>query len=296
MSRNVARRPRFRRASDFSAVRLTDRDKTILSAVSCYRFLTTSHILSLVSGSRQNVVRRLQRLYHAGFLERPWAQLLLRFTGELSEMVYSPTRKTISPLAAFSGKTVSGKDSRSVSSLFLAHALAVSDALICIEFTCHKEGTTFVAGRRILEAISGGKTLRQLQWQVALKSRTSREKIGVIPDAVFAVDQHEASGGPRRFYFFLEVDRGTMPIKRKNLRLSSIHRKALAYLRTRRSGILKRKFGIPGFQVLFVTRSKERLERMKEACRAVARGKNPSLFLFTTSDELKIRSVWYNNI
>src|ERR1700761_3631892 len=103
-------------------MRLTERDKAIIAAVSRYRFLTTSLILSLVPGSRQNITRRLQRLYHAGFLDRPSAQLVLRYSCELSEVVYSPaTTKD------------AGRGRKPTTSLFLAHALTVSEVLIRIE-------------------------------------------------------------------------------------------------------------------------------------------------------------------
>ena len=133
-------------------MRLTDRDKAILSAVSRYRFLATSHVLSLVPGSRQNIVRRLQCLYHAGFLDRPRAQLPLRYAGELSEFVYSPTRTTLSHLAAKAEETSSRREYKSVSSLFLAHALSISDALIRLEADCRSRGTAFISERDIIEA------------------------------------------------------------------------------------------------------------------------------------------------
>jgi hypothetical protein len=112
-----------------------------------------------------------------------------------------------------------------------------------------------------------------------------KEKIGVIPDAAFAIERQDNSSKFRRF-FFLEADRGTMPLCRKSLRLSSIRRKALAYSQSRRSRVLRDRFGIPGFQTLFVTRSRERLERMKETCKT-ASGRNPSIFLYATQDGLK---------
>jgi hypothetical protein len=115
------------------------------------------------------------------------------------------------------------------------------------------------------------------------------ERVGVLPDAVFAI---EDQGRP--FYFILEADCGTMPIRRKNLRLSSIHRKALAYAHTRKAGTLKDQFGIPGFQVVFVTKSKERLERMRETCRDALDGNASSLFLFLTYDDLQTQA-WYTN-
>ena len=108
----------------------------------------------------------------------------------------------------------------------------------------------------------------------------------MIPDGFFALERAEDANAPRLFYYFLEVDRGTMPIMRKSLALSSIHRKALAYSRSFKTGLLKKRFGIPGFKVLFVVHSKERLERMKEVCQK-AHGKESSLFIFTCPDQMR---------
>jgi hypothetical protein len=287
MQQNVARRPRFKRVSDSPPLRLTDRDKAILSAVLRYRFLTTGHILSLVAGSRQNITRRLQRLFHAGFLDRPRTQLPLRYAGELFEFVYSPTNKTAFPLVASSDGTASGnKECRAVTSLFLAHALSVSEALVSLESACRAQGVRFLSAQEIL-APQDSTPAKHLYWQVTLKSDATTEKVGVIPDAVFAVERQDQSGRCRRFHYFLEADRGTMPLHRASLRLSSIRRKSLAYARTRRSGVLRERYGFPGFQVLFVTRCRERLERMKEVCQHATDGRDASLFLFVTLSELK---------
>lgn len=267
-------------------MRLTDRDKAILLAVSRYRFLTTSHILSLVPGSRQNIVRRLQRLYHAGFLDRPKAQLPLHYAGELSEFVYSPTRKTHSHVAAQIGETDSGKECKAVSTLFLAHSLSISDALIRFEADCRLSGTAFIPERDILAALAA-KGTRHLGWRVTVREGADSETVGVVPDAAFAVERTDQSGGTRRWNFFLEADRGTMPLHRKSLRQSSIHRKVLAYSKSRASGVLKDKFGVPGFQVIFIARSKERLQHIKEVCEAESKGRESSLFLFVTQDELR---------
>ncbi len=287
MQQNVARRPRFKRVGDLPNIRLTTRDFAILSAIMRHRFLTTSHILSLVPGSRQNIIRRLQRLYHAGFIERPKAQLPLRFAGELSELVHSPTRKTVNHMATVEGTTVSGKEYRPVTSLFLSHALLVSEALISIEAGCRTNGTVLITEEEILRSVRNGKPLGRLAWRVSLKSGNTTEKVGLIPDAVFAIEQESSSGRRRRLIFFLEADRGTMPLYRKSLRLSSIRRKALAYTRSRKTRVLKDRFGMPGFQVIFVSRSRERLERIQQMCHETAGTCESSLFLYSTADELK---------
>jgi len=257
-------------------MRLTDRDRAILSAVARHRFLTTSLVLALIPGSRQNISRRLQGLFHSGFLDRPRAQLPLRYSGELSDFVYCLT-----------GKTDAGRGYKPVTSLFLAHALMVSEALIRIEAECRVRGERFISENVILSRIKGPTAQRRIQWRVTVKIESANEHIGIIPDAAFAIDRVETNGVSRRLYYFLEADRGTMPINRKSLRLSSIRRKALAYLRTRKTRSLQESHGIPGFQVLFVAHSHERLLRMKEVCDNAKGGHHTSLFVFTTLDELR---------
>ncbi len=286
MQNNVARRPRFQRVSDFPPLRITTRDEAIISAVCRYRFLTASHIFSLVSGSRQNIVRRLQRLYHAGLLDRPRSQLPLRFAGDLAEFVYSPTRKAKILTAKITGRTVSEKEFKQTTSQFLSHALSVSDALVSIVTACRKNGIRFLSEEDIFDWLPKDEKLNRIQWRIAIKSGAATEKIGVIPDAVFAIEQ-ENSDGIRRPFFFLEADRGTMPIHRKSLRLSSIRRKALAYAQSRRGKILKERFGFPGFQTIFITRSKGRLERIKAECDAAANVRASPLFLYATENELR---------
>ena len=41
-------------------------------------------------------------------------------------------------------------------------------------------------------------------------------KLGVIPDRVFALEYADQNGQMQRVYFFLEADRGTMPVVRRN--------------------------------------------------------------------------------
>ncbi len=260
-------------------MRLTERDQAILDVVARYRFLTTSLILSLVPGSRQNITRRLQRLYHSGLLERPRAQLALRYSGELSELVYCP-----------SPKVDEGRGYRPTTSLFLAHALMVSEVLIRIESDCRTRGAMFIPEHEILVTAGHEPATRKIRWRVEVKTGEMKERVGVIPDAAFAID--EAGGNTiRRRYFFVEVDRGTMPVYRKNLCNSSIRRKALAYARTRKTRALRERFGIPGFQVLFVATKRTRLARMKEVLPPGTMSKSP-LFLFATPAEVADTKRW----
>ena len=68
------RKPRFRRAPEIAPIQLTERDRMIVRCVFQHRFLRSWQIAALVGGSKQAVLRRLQLLFHHGYLERPRAQ------------------------------------------------------------------------------------------------------------------------------------------------------------------------------------------------------------------------------
>src|SRR5713226_3536516 len=69
------RRPRFRRASEPPAFRLTDDDVEIVRQLARFRFLRSTHIAALVGRSLDRTNDRLNRLFHSGYLDRPRAQL-----------------------------------------------------------------------------------------------------------------------------------------------------------------------------------------------------------------------------
>src|SRR5258708_30864110 len=69
------RMPRFRRASEPPAFRLTDDDVEIVRQVARFRFIRSTHIAALVGRSVDRTNERLSRLFHAGYIDRPRAQL-----------------------------------------------------------------------------------------------------------------------------------------------------------------------------------------------------------------------------
>jgi DNA-binding Lrp family transcriptional regulator len=56
-------------------MQLVERDRQIIQLVHRHRFLRSHQIIALIGGSPQQVTRRLQLLFHHGYLERPRAQL-----------------------------------------------------------------------------------------------------------------------------------------------------------------------------------------------------------------------------
>src|ERR1035441_3813952 len=92
------RLPRFKRAAVVASIRITERDRAIIRLVRRFRLLRSSHICSLIPSSRQQLTRRLQLLYHRGFLERPRAQLDYYHRGGSHHIVYGLGNKGASVL------------------------------------------------------------------------------------------------------------------------------------------------------------------------------------------------------
>jgi hypothetical protein len=64
------RRPRFRRAAEPPAFRITDGDIEIVRLLARHRFLRSTQIAKLVGRSLDRTNDRLHRLFHAGYLDR----------------------------------------------------------------------------------------------------------------------------------------------------------------------------------------------------------------------------------
>jgi hypothetical protein len=274
-----SRLPRFKRASAVPAIKLTERDREIIRLVERFRFVRSSHICSLIPGSPQQLLRRLQLLYHHGFLERPRAQLDYYHRGGSRHMVYGLGSKGAALLRRDPDHGFArvrwGEKNRAAGRVFLEHALMVADVMVAIELACHRTEIRLLTGPELAATDKMTGERRQFRWQVRISKNL---KLGVIPDYVFALDFKVGSGTGKRAFFFLEADRGTMPVIRKNLSQTSFYRKLLAYEATWSQSIHRTKFGFHRFRVLTVTTSVERLKSLLEACSKLERGQG--LFLF----------------
>jgi len=260
-------------------MRLTERDREIIRLVERLRFVRSSHICSLIPGSQQQLLRRLKLLYHHGFLERPRAQIDYYHRGGSRHIVYGLGNKSSSLLKQELGSTFHERDcgekNRSVGRVFLEHALLVSDVMVAIELACRRTGVRFLTGRELSVADKTTGERRQFRWQVNVSKHL---KLGVIPDYVFALDFKDKGGIDRRTCFFLEADRATMPVIRKNLAQTSFYRKLCAYQATWSQGLYRSQFGFDRVRVLTITTSAERVKSLLNACVQLKRGQG--LFLF----------------
>ncbi len=271
------RLPRFNSAPAVAPMQLTERDRAIIQWVREHRLLRSSHLVSLAGGSQQQVLRRLQLLYHHGFLERPRTQIEFYYQGGSRSIVYGLGKEGASLLNQTArGKSPflrSGGKPPSVGRLFFEHTLFVSDIMVGLELACRKaEGIRLLAGEELPITGGGQKTFKL---RVKVNSQVS---LGIIPDRVFALASDDESPDRSPTVYFLEADRGTMPIVRTNLSQTSFYRKLLAYQAAWSQGLHRSQCGIHRFRVLTVTTSAERVESMIAACSQLKSGHG--LFLF----------------
>ena len=274
------RLPRFKRSDSIGHLSLTERDLEILRHVRRHRFLTSVHITSLVAGSAQQILRRLQLMYHHGLLERPTVQLDYYHHGGPRPMVYGLGNKGADLLNAEGASRYpearSIEATSAVRRVYLEHALLVSDIMVAIGLACRESGQIrLIAGYDLPLPPETAATFPIFRWSA---KAADGQSIGLMPDQAFALKLED----PLRtepILFFLEADRGTMPVTRGGLSQTSFYRKLLAYEATWSQDIHTKRFGFERLRVLTVAPNAERLKSLMEACSKLERGQG--LFLFT---------------
>jgi hypothetical protein len=176
---------------------------------------------------------------------------------------------------------------QAIGRVYLEHALLVSDVMVSLELACRKRGDV----RLLYDDDLGLQVERHpFRWWVKIQGGL---RLGVMPDRVFALEYTDQSGQAQREYFFLEADRGTMPVVRQKLSQTSFYRKLLAYEATWASKVHQRHLGLSRFRVLTVTTSAARVKSLLDACSRLQRGHG--LFLFADQSVLQkdlLAAVW----
>jgi len=175
-----------------------------------------------------------------------------------------------------------GEKNRSVGRIFLEHALLVSDVMVTIELACRVNGRVRLVSQE--ELLLSGKC-QSFRWRVNIGKNL---KLGVVPDRVFALKFPDQDGNNQRAFFFLEADRGTMPVSRRSLSQTSFRRKLLAYEATWAQSIHCTRFGFHRFRALTITSSAPRVKSLVDTCSQLERGHG--LFLFADRTVLETPS------
>ena len=266
------RRPRFRRVKTHH-IELTERDWTILRYLAEYRLLDSNHLVSLLGdGSPQHIRRRLQLLYHNHYLDRPRTQI--------PDLLLSPgSRPMVYSLGNRGAELLSVPRKRTPKKEYFDHTLAISSVLVSFEVACREAGNVrLIPWRELLERVPEETRAKKnpATWRVRLPGKGTH---GITPDAIFGLQYLDKPEGANRAHFCLEVDRGTMPVKRSSLKGTSVWKKILLYHATATQRLHTTQFGWKHFRVLVVTTSEERVRTMVEACREL-RGMQ-GMFLFS---------------
>jgi hypothetical protein len=154
--------------------------------------------------------------------------------------------------------------------------------MVTIELACRNSGQIRLLTEDELrprtEVNRGGQTFR---WRVKVNRRLT---LGIVPDRVFALDFALNAERRERAFFFLEADRGTMPVMRRDLSQTSFYRKLVAYEATWLQSLHSTRFAFHRFRVLTITTSRERIKTLVNACSRLRQGHG--LFLFVDKASL----------
>jgi len=286
MPRPQQRLPRFTRDSEAAgSFQITARDIDILRHVAEHRFIRSEWLVKLIGGSRQQLLRRLNLLYHHSYLERPRAQLDYYHEGGSKSLVYGLASRGAGRLRRDLDMPFERMDwttrNKGVGRLFLEHTLMVSDFMTSLEIDCRQRPDVRLLYAHELPQPKGRENRREpFRWTVDLPGK---RRVGVVPDKVFALEVTHPDGRIERTHYFLEADQGTMPIERRDLRQSCVLRKLKSYEGTYATGIHRTRLGAERFRVLIITPQTTRAQNIREAVANLEKGRR--LFCVFSDDD-----------
>lgn len=284
----MPKRSRFKRSAKPN-IQLTDRDVIILRALEHHRFLTTDHLLKLTgTASHQGLTRRLRELFDAGYVDRPRAQMLTMAYADKRPMVYALGNAGADLLADRFQMRLPDiywtEKNRRVKEKFVEHTLGIADFMVAMEMACKAAGNIEIIPRETILAGAPEATRRReypFRWQTRVHWMGEWQEMAIVPDAVFGLRYQDKPEGKNKAYFFVEIDRGTMPITRRDVKQTSFARKLHSYADTWERGLHREHFGIKNFRVLTMTTGAERVRNIQATFKAEIADKIPAgLLLF----------------
>lgn len=287
------RRPRFRRASEPPPFRLTDDDVEIVRQLARHRFLRSTHIAALVGRSLDRTNDRLLRLYHAGYIDRPRAQLDYYPTAGSAPIAYALADRGARLLIERAGIDFANvewsRKNREAGRPFIEHQLGVMDFYVALQRAASARGDMRIIHPDEMVATFPDQSFsarNPFALSVKISHQGAMHEIGLAPDLVFGLRFPDGS----RRCFMVEIDRGTMPVMRSDLAQTSFQRKMHVYLAAHSAKQHERHFGWKTFRVLTVTTDHQRTKSMRDALRRLSVPNSPgaALFFFATRNELAL--------
>lgn len=285
------RRPRFQRAKQPPAFRLTEDDINLIRQLGRHRFLRSTHLAALAGRSLDRTNDRLLRLFHAGYIDRPRAQLDYYPNRGSTPMVYALGDKGAKLLSERDGLSFSNlewsRKNREAGRPFIEHQLEIMDFYVGLQIAAAaRDGVTIIHPDELVGTFPDQifSSTNPFALQTRVNHHGTMLNVGIVPDLVFGLRFPDNS----RRCFMVEIDRGTMPITRSNLMQTSFDRKMRAYLSAYAARQHERHFGWKTFRVLTVTTDQNRIDSMREALADLRVPHSPgaNLFFFAIRDQL----------
>jgi len=257
-----------------------------------HRFLRSTHIAALVGRSLDRTNDRLSKLYHAGYVDRPRAQLDYYPSAGSAPFVYALADHGARLLIERDGVNFSNvewsRKNREAGRPFIEHQIEIMDFYVSLQVAVAQRGDL-----RLMHPDEMATSIPDQSFtarnpfalSVKLRHQGAMHEIGLIPDLVFGL---MFSDGSRRC-FMVEIDRGTMPVTRTDIRQTSFERKMRSYLTAHAARQHERHFGWKTFRVLTVTTHESRARTMQKVLRRLHVPHSPGapLFFFATRPELQ---------
>ena len=158
-------------------MQLTDRDTQIIRAVHRHRFLRSHQIAELIDGSHQQILRRLQLLFHHHYLERPLCQLDYFQKPGSRSIVYGLGTRGAAFLRRVDNIPFRRLDwsprNGSVKRLFLEHALMISDIMVALEIACrNRADVRLLMDDELLLPSATRESVDPFRWRVRIRATT----------------------------------------------------------------------------------------------------------------------------
>lgn len=290
---------RFVRPDELPEFTVNRRNLALLAYVARHRLISSDDLALLDGGSAQKVKRALRRLWAHGYLLRPPAQLRTVAVTGPQPLIYGLSNRGARLLKSHGHhlRDIDWSENTQRAGIgFIDHAAARSRFMTAVEVAQRNAAgiQLLCAPAIIANAPEKTKHAKQpLRWTARVPDNGKEIPASVIADDLFAL----LFGDETASYFLVEIDRGTMPVRRhgdsaeefpggkRRLRTYYKHKLATYYhgWRQRRHVEL---FGIEQVRVVTVTTSEKRIDTMLAALREITQGKGSELFLFATDQAL----------
>ena len=265
--------PRFKRSKrERPAFRLQGRDVEIVRAVHDYRLLNSEHIQALIDGSSQGIMRRLQKLFHHGYVDRPPSQFTFVFGS--NKFIYTLGNQGADLLSERFGIDRGTADwttrNREAKQAHLSHELMLANFHACLTLALGMERPD----------------VQLLSWRqpvapdaVTFEERGKKVRIPVVPDAYFGLQDPLG-----RMYQMVEADRSTMTNPRFLCKLEG-------YWHYWQQSRHTERYGIKNFRVLTICKTERRKENLRRvAAKASPNGRGSVMFWFTSEERYSIKA------